>query len=220
MPWTYVLWDWNGTLLDDVQAAVDVNNEIFPRFGFSPPGGIADYHRLFRFPVREYYRDLGVTDDVFPAVANAWSEGYMVKSIGCRLQKHALEALEAFRLAGFHQAILSASKEEHLHQQIARYPIGGYFQAAMGLTHIYATSKVDLAREFLKSHGVDPRQAVFLGDTLHDAEVAEAIGCDCILIARGHQPWETLRKANAAVFEDLEKAKEYILKKSRKKEEL
>ncbi len=211
MPWTYVLWDWNGTLLDDVQTAVDVNNEIFPRFGFPPPGSVADYHRLFRFPVREYYRDLGVNDDLFPDVANAWAEGYRVKSIGCHLQKHALEALEAFHQAGLYQAILSASKEEYLHEQIARYPIGGYFQAALGLTHIYATSKVDIAKDFLKNHGVDPKQAVFLGDTLHDAEVAQAIGCDCILIARGHQPWKTLLKANVPVFEDLEKAKEYVL---------
>ena len=211
MPWTYVLWDWNGTLLDDVQTAVDVNNEIFPRFGFSPPGGVDVYHRLFRFPVREYYRDLGVTDDLFPAVANAWAEGYREKSVGCPLQKHALEALEAFSQAGFLQAILSASKQEYLHEQIARYPIGGYFQAALGLTHIYATSKVDIARVFLKNHGVDPRQAVFLGDTLHDAEVAQAIGCDCLLIARGHQPIKTLLQAGVPVFEDLEKAKEYVL---------
>jgi phosphoglycolate phosphatase len=214
MPWTYVLWDWNGTLLDDVQTAVDVNNEIFPRFGFLSPGGVADYHRLFRFPVREYYRDLGVADDIFPAVANAWAEGYREKSIGCRLQKHALEALEAFHQAGFQQAILSASKEEFLHEQIARYPIGGYFQAALGLTHIYATSKVDIAKGFLKSQGIDPKQAVFLGDTLHDAEVAQAIGCDCILIARGHQPWKTLLEAGVPVFEDLEKTKEYVLAQS------
>lgn len=211
MPWTYILWDWNGTLLDDVQAAVDVNNEIFPRFGFPPPGGVPDYHRVFRFPVREYYRDLGVTDDIFPAVANAWSEGYMDKSRGCSLQKHALEALEAFRQAGFHQAILSASKEDYLHEQISRFPIGGYFQAALGLSHIYATSKVDLAKGFLNSHHVDPRQTVFLGDTLHDAEVAEAIGCDCLLIEGGHQARPTLLDAGVPVFENLQKAKEYVL---------
>ncbi len=211
MPWTYVLWDWNGTLLDDVQVAVDVNNDIFPTFGLTPLGGLADYHRLFRFPIREYYRDLGVTDDIFPSIANAWMQGYMERSKDCPLQKHALGALEAFHQAGFQQAILSASKEEYLHEQIARFPIGGYFQAALGLSHIYATSKVDLAKEFLTNHGVDPRQAVFLGDTLHDAEVAEAIGCECILIARGHQPWQTLLEANVPVFEDLQKAKEYVL---------
>lgn len=212
MPLTYVLWDWNGTLLDDVQAAVDVNNEVFPRFGLPPPGGVMDYHRLFRFPVREYYRDLGVTDELFPAVAGAWSEGYMVKSQGCKLHSHALEALEAFRRADLKQVILSASKEEYLHRQLEQYPIGHYFAAALGLDHIYATSKVDLAKDFLKDHGVDPRQAVFLGDTLHDAEVAQAIGCGCVLIAGGHQPINTLHTANVPVFDDLRAAKEYVLR--------
>ncbi len=214
MPWTYVLWDWNGTLLNDVQTAVAVNNDIFPGFGIKPLKDVAEYHRLFRFPIREYYRDLGVTDDIFPDVANAWMRGYMEKSETCLLQPHALEALEAFSQAGFGQAILSASKEEYLHHQIARFPIGRYFQAALGLSHIYATSKVDLAKGFLKDHGVDPRQAVFLGDTLHDAEVAGAIGCDCLLIEGGHHARPMLLEAKVPVFENLQKAKEYILQET------
>ena len=141
MPLTYILWDWNGTLLDDVQTAVDVNNDIFPSFGIKPLQGVEDYHRLFRFPIREYYRDLGVTDDMFDDVANAWMKGYMAKSETCQLKEYALDTLEAFHLAGFGQAILSASKQEYLHHQVARFPIGHYFQAALGLSHIYATSK-------------------------------------------------------------------------------
>lgn len=214
MPWTYVLWDWNGTLLDDVQAAVDVDNEIFPRFGLPPLGNVADYHRVFRFPVREYYRDLGVTDEIFHDVAQAWSQGYIEKSKACALHDHARESLEAFQKAGLHQVILSASNQEHLHEQIARFPIGGYFEAALGLNHIYATSKVQLAKDFLKAHGVDPKQAVFLGDTLHDAEVAEAIGCDCLLIEGGHQPRTTLLKAKVPVLNGLKEAAELILARS------
>ena len=211
MPWTYVLWDWNGTLLDDVQAAVDVNNEIFPQFGFPPPGSLADYHRLFRFPVREYYRDLGVTDELFPAVAGAWSQGYMEKSKGCGLQKHAEETVRAFHQAGLGQAIISASKEEHLREQLSRFPIGEYFQAVSGLNHIYATSKVALAQQFLQNSSIPPAQAVFLGDTLHDAEVAQAVGCGCVLIARGHHPRSKLLEAGVPVYGDLLQAKEYVL---------
>lgn len=211
MPWTYVLWDWNGTLLDDVQTAVDVNNDIFPGFGIQPLKDVEAYHRVFCFPVREYYRALGVTDDMFDDVANAWMRGYMERSKTCCLMPHAIEALEAFHQAGLGQAILSASKKEYLHMQLAKYPIGQYFQAALGLNHIYATSKVDLAKGFLKDHGVDPKKAIFLGDTLHDAEVAQAIGCDCLLIEGGHQARSTLLKAGVPVFENLKKAKDYIL---------
>ncbi len=214
MPWTYVLWDWNGTLLNDVQIAVDVNNDIFPGFGIKPLKNVAEYHRVFCFPVREYYRALGVTDDMFDDVANAWMRGYMEKSKACSLQPHAMEALEAFQQAGFGQAILSASKVENLHMQVAQYPIGHYFQAALGLSHIYATSKVDLAKCFLQDHGVDPKKAIFLGDTLHDAEVAQAIGCACLLIEGGHQSRPTLLEAGVPVFENLQAAKEYILQEA------
>ena len=53
----------------------------------------------------------------------------------------------------------------------------------------------------LKSAWVD--EAVFIGDTLHDAEVAEEIGVDCLLVASGHQHPERLRSAGVPVAEDL-----------------
>lgn len=212
MSWTYVLWDWNGTLLNDVETALAVNNVIFPRFGLKPLGSVSDYHRIFRFPIRDYYRDAGVPDEMFDQVANAWSMGYMEMSRDCALHEGAVETLEAFHKAGLYQAILSASKQEHLHEQLARFPIGTYFEAALGLSHIYATSKVQLAKDFLKSHQVDPRQAIFLGDTLHDAEVAREIGCGCALIAGGHQALPTLLQAGVPVLKDLAEAAEYVLK--------
>ena len=98
--------------------------------------------------------------------------------------------------------------------QVAQFPIGHYFQAALGLSHIYATSKVDLAKGFLQDHGVDPKKAIFLGDTLHDAEVAQAIGCACLLIEGGHQARPTLLEAGVPVFENLQAAKEYILQEA------
>lgn len=52
----YILWDWNGTLLDDVQIALDTNNEIFPQFGLPPLGTLEDYLRVFDFPIRDYYK--------------------------------------------------------------------------------------------------------------------------------------------------------------------
>lgn len=215
MAWKTILWDWNGTLLDDVETALAVNNEIFPIFGLAPLGDLADYHKVFRFPIRDYYRDVGVTDELFDDVAQAWSAGYMKKSEGCCLQKGALEALEAFSKAGLSQVILSASKREHLHEQIARFPIGQYFDDALGLSHIYATSKVELARDYLKTQNLEPREALFLGDTLHDAEVAKAIGCDCMLIARGHQARETLETAGVPILNDLCEATQYILNLNR-----
>ena len=71
-----IFWDWNGTLVDDVDTVVKINNQVFALHGY-PPTTAEDYRRLFRFPVIEYYRDLGVTDEDFRLIAKEWNEGFV-----------------------------------------------------------------------------------------------------------------------------------------------
>ena len=74
------------------------------------------------------------------------------------------------------------------------------FDEVLGLHDVYAVSKVQLAKDYLAKSGVDSADAVFLGDTNHDAEVARAIGCRCFLIAGGHQCGEVLAQSGAPVL--------------------
>ena len=57
-----ILWDWNGTLLSDVPLVVKINNEVFARHGYRLTSE-EEYRRIFRFPVKDYYTDIGVTDE-------------------------------------------------------------------------------------------------------------------------------------------------------------
>jgi phosphoglycolate phosphatase len=63
----------------------------------------------------------------------------------------------------------------------------------------------------LTETGIDPGDAVFVGDTRHDAEVAEEIGVDCILIPNGHHTEERLRKCNATVVGTLSELLKILL---------
>ena len=67
-----ILWDWNGTLLSDVPLVVKINNEVFARHGYRLTSE-EEYRRIFRFPVKDYYTDIGVTDEDFPLVAKEWN---------------------------------------------------------------------------------------------------------------------------------------------------
>jgi phosphoglycolate phosphatase len=110
--------------------------------------------------------------------------------------------------------ILSASKETLLLEQLAQYPeLDGCFDRVMGLTDIYAVSKVQRGVDFLREAGIPSDEAVFLGDTLHDAEVARAMGCQCLLIAGGHQKEETLRASGATVLPTLREAGDWIMER-------
>ena len=112
--------------------------------------------------------------------------------------------------------ILSASKETLLLEQLAQYPeLTGCFDRVLGLTDIYAVSKVQRGVDFLRESGIPGSQAVLLGDTLHDAEVARAMDCHCLLIAGGHQTEETLRTSGATVLPTLREAGDWILKEAR-----
>jgi len=102
--------------------------------------------------------------------------------------------------------VLSASKLENLLAQMRRYDVTPYFDAVLGLDHIYATSKVELGREWLRTQQIDPADCVMIGDTLHDAQVAEALCCRCILAAGGHQSRRVLESAGCAVVDGVEAA--------------
>jgi len=206
-----ILWDWNGTLLDDVQFAIDVRNTVFPRFGLPKIESLAAYHEQFTFPVRVYYERAGVTKENFEAVANAWMDEYVARCDSVPLFADARYALGMFAENGFSQVVLSASKADTLRRQLQIAGILERFDAVLGLDHIYATDKTDLARNWLADHAVDPAACVLLGDTVHDAHVAGALGMGCVLIARGHMGKARLLETGYPVCGDLREAARRIL---------
>lgn len=198
-----VLWDWNGTLLDDLTYAMDVRNRSFPAFGLAPVQSVEAYHAQFTFPVRLYYERAGVTEDCFEAVAHAWMAEYERGFADVPLHADAVEALERLHGAGVEQAMLSATKRDMLVEQISRFPIRKYFSDVLGISDIYASSKEAIGRAYLNACGKAPQNVLMIGDTLHDAEVAQAMGTRCVLVPRGHQSRETLLTANVPVAETL-----------------
>ena len=202
-PIRQVLWDWNGTLLDDLTYAIGVRNRTFPAFGLPRIGSVAEYHRQFTFPVRRYYERAGVTDETFVAVAHAWMAEYVRGFDTVPLHGDAVEALARFAAAGVRQAVLSATRRDMLESQIARFPIRDYFTDVLGLSDIYARSKEAVGLDYLARCGVPAASTLMIGDTLHDAEVARAMGTGCVLVARGHQSRETLLTAGVPVMDTL-----------------
>lgn len=214
-PIRQVLWDWNGTLLDDLTYAIGVRNRTFPAFGLPRIGSVAEYHRQFTFPVRRYYERAGVTDETFVAVAHAWMAEY-VRGFGTvPLHVDAAEALARFAAAGVRQAVLSATRRDMLESQIARFPIRAYFTDVLGLSDIYARSKEAVGLDYLARCGVPAASTLMIGDTLHDAEVARAMGTGCVLVARGHQSRETLLTAGVPVMDTLVEAAAWALGEDR-----
>lgn len=206
-----VIWDWNGTLLNDLRYSIDVRNRAFPAFGLPTIDDLDEYHQQFTFPVRSYYERAGVTDENFVQVAHAWMDEYVRGFDTVELHPDVLETLERFERAGLRQLVLSATKRDMLEDQIRHFPIRHFFYDVLGLGDIYAGSKEDIGRMYLQNCGIAPGETVMLGDTLHDADVARAIGANCVLIARGHQSRATLETSGYPVLDTLIQAADYVL---------
>jgi phosphoglycolate phosphatase len=200
----HIIWDWNGTLLDDAWLCVDVMNGMLKERNL-PLRELEQYRNLFDFPVIDYYIKLGFDfeKEPFEEVGLEFVVRYNKRQKETRLHPEVLHVLEHFRKGGFRQFILSAREQNELVQEIADLKVNGYFEKVCGLDDHYAHGKTDVGVRLLQESGINPREAVFIGDTRHDAEVAGEIGVDCILIPKGHQTEERLRKCIADVIESL-----------------
>ncbi len=199
-----IIWDWNGTLLDDTRLAVVSMNKILLKRGL-PVLTVELYQSVFTFPVRNYYQSVGFDFDKepFEIPASEFIEYYNQKVWECSLQENSIQVLNHFRDGGIRQFMLSAMQQETLDQCLEFYRINHYFEQVSGLDDHYANSKLETGRQMLKRLHLDPEELLLIGDTEHDFEVASGLGCSCILISKGHQSHERLKSTGALVLDDL-----------------
>ncbi|HJB68990.1 MAG TPA: HAD hydrolase-like protein [Candidatus Fournierella excrementigallinarum] len=197
-----VIWDWNGTLLDDLQLCLGLLNELLEQNGSPNRYDLAAYREIFGFPVVDYYRRAGFDFEArsFEALAADYVARYDPASFACSLCPGAADALAALRSAGVRQVILSASEQTLLNAQAGHLGVAGYFDELLGQADHYAHGKLAVGKAWMARQSFDPAQAVLVGDTLHDAQVAAGLGTKCVLCAAGHQSRERLLAAGAPVI--------------------
>jgi phosphoglycolate phosphatase len=204
----YIIWDWNGTLLDDAWLCVDVMNGMLKERNL-PLRTIDQYRKIFDFPVRNYYITLGYdfNEEPFEKVGLEFVIKYNERQKETALHPEVKAVLEFFRQRGYPQYILSAREQNELEKEINDLGVRHFFDGIYGLDDHYAHGKTDVGKKLLEESGIDPKEAVFIGDTRHDAEVAGEIGVDCILIPNGHHTEERLRECKAFVISTLNEFK-------------
>jgi len=202
-PYSHIIWDWNGTLFDDVAVCVEAVNTMLGQRGLPTLPSLAAYRSVFGFPIQDYYRRVGFDFDVEPYADLAADYIPLYHRLASRapLFPGTTAILEDAREAGLHQVILSASQVDNLMSQIKLFGIEGFFDELLGLPDILAASKVDIGRQYIAR--VKPDRVLLVGDTIHDKEVADALGADCVLVASGHQNKPTLQGCGATVVDSL-----------------
>ncbi|MBQ9773029.1 MAG: HAD family hydrolase [Clostridia bacterium] len=185
--YTHLIWDFNGTLLDDVDACIRSANRLLADHALPPLPSREAYREQFGFPIIDYYRRLGFDFEriSYEAIAPVWVEYYMEYSKNATLYQGIKETLAAAQRIGVSQWILSATEQEMLLGQVRSLGILPYFAGVLGMDNIHAYSKEQIGLEWRRTH--PDARVLMVGDTDHDAAVAAAMGADCVLLTAGHQ---------------------------------
>lgn len=199
---TNIVWDWNGTLLNDLKVGVDVLNDMLGRRGVSPLN-IDEYQKVFGFPVVDFYKKVGFdfSAETFHEMSVDFVETYAKYEKNTILNPSVVEILQQLNQRGLNCYILSALRQSELLKGIETFRLTQYFKAIYGCSDIYASGKVGRGLEMVSELGIVPAETLMVGDTLHDAEVAEALGFTPILYSGGHNDKERLSQVGRVIDE-------------------
>lgn len=199
-----IIWDWNGTLLNDVDMCLESINTLLQNRNLDPLSR-ERYRDIFTFPVRNYYEIAGFdfSNESWDKVAHEFMDLYFENLYKAHVFHEASSVLEAFKQNNFRQFMVSAMEHESLINSVKEKGLYDCFEDISGIQDHYAGSKVDMAGRFVRDKDLDLNRTCLIGDSIHDFEVAEKLGICCLLVANGHQSYSRLRETGCQVVENL-----------------
>ena len=210
MKYTCVIWDFNGTIFDDMQAGIVSVNKMLAERGLDIIPSVEHYREIFDFPIKEYYRGLGFDFEREPyeVLAPVWVELYNQNAENAGLCPSVAETMKALRDKGIRQVIISACEINMLEYYLGKLGVREYLDDVVGLDNIHAGGKIERSLEWKKKNADE--KMIMIGDTTHDAETAKALGADCVLYAQGHQSRARLSACGCPMVDDIAELIEYV----------
>ena len=189
----HLVWDWNGTLLNDLDLVVEATNAAFAAIG-GPMVTAEDHRRDFRRPVIDYYAFvLGrpVSADEFVRLDHAFHTAYRTRLLECALADDAVDAISAWPGT---QSLLSMWFHDELLPEVSRRGLAERLVRVDGLrATIGGGHKAEHLVEHLAALEVKGDDTVLIGDSIDDAHAADEVGAQVVLYAGGFTDPEVLR---------------------------
>ncbi len=195
----HIIWDWNGTLFDDVSLCVEVLNKLLEEEKL-PLITYEYYKETFNFPVHEYYKTLGFSPKSYLTLADRFISLYEKGRLNCGLRESTKEAISFFNDKGLSQSILSACEQNYLEKIVGDFSLTSCFIKIQGTDDYYANGKIEIGKKHAADLNFKSGNILIIGDTIHDYEVAQEIGADSILVYSGHQSRKRLSSCKDALL--------------------
>jgi phosphoglycolate phosphatase-like HAD superfamily hydrolase len=203
---THLVWDWNGTLLDDLTLVVSSSNSAFESAGGRRVDS-DEHRRAFRRPVADFYAEIlgrAVDAEEFGRLDRIFHDAYRLGLTSTSLAADAKEAITSWPGT---QSLLSMWFHEELVPALEAYGLSGLFTRVDGLrTEVGGDLKAGHLARHLAELGVPGDRAVLIGDSLDDASAAASVGAACVLYTGGFTEPARLRATGTPVADTLVEA--------------
>jgi phosphoglycolate phosphatase-like HAD superfamily hydrolase len=183
------IFDWSGTLADDLTPVFKATNLIFREYG-KPALTLAEFRTYFRLPFSEFYAEFlpEATEEGLESLYERFFAGMHGE---VSLLPGAVEMLDWCRETGHRTFLLSTIKATHFEQQAKRLGVCDAFE----FPYVQVNDKREKIREILAIHNLNPAETAFVGDMVHDIETARHGGVISIALLTGFDPPEKLLPA-------------------------
>ncbi|MFD4375179.1 HAD family hydrolase [Streptomyces sp. NPDC058486] len=204
----HLVWDWNGTLLDDIGAVIGATNAAFAELGLEPLT-LERYRELYTVPVPRFYERLMgrlPTDAEWLLMDGTFHRHYWERAEGCALTSGAAELLAARQTTGATQSLLSLAPHAELLPLVRRHGIAERFVRVDGRTDRSTDGKSANMVRHLEALAVPAERIVVIGDAADDAVAAAHVGAKAVLFTGGSHSRASLERVGVPVVDSLEEA--------------
>ena len=211
-----IFWDWNGTIVDDAFLFVKIMNS-FLREKKLPLIDIKQYKSFFGFPLIQYYKKLGFDfrEEPFVDLGFRFIERYKQFRFEAKLFPEIKNLLGWLSNKNCSQFVVSAQEHSLLLSAVDYYNLSNFFIDCRGVDNLLALKKIEIAKS-LKEKFIHAGDRVFVvGDTLHDFEVAKALGAVPVLVSYGHCCSARLNRCGLPVVASVGDLKKFFVKSLR-----
>lgn len=202
----HLVWDWNGTLLDDLDLVVHATNVAFASAG-GPVVTAAEHRVRFRRPIADYYAEMlgrAIDDEAFGRLDRIFHDAYRAGLTSCALAADATAAIAAWPGT---QSLLSMWFHDELVPTVQTYGLTPHFTRVDGLrAAVGGGRKAEWLEKHLAELGLAGREVVLIGDSLDDADAAASVGAGCVLYTGGLSDPVRLRASGHPVADTLTEA--------------
>ena len=206
-----LVWDWNGTIVNDAFLFVQIMNGLLEVAGLSQIN-LSDYKNKFCFPIQNYWRILGFTftDETFNKMNTQFIINYK-KKMHTPLLHPGIRSLFFFlKKKKINQFVVSASENTLLQSSVKYYNLSSCFCAVSGVNNLHAVGKDGVAFRVLSQYKLKKEETLWIGDTEQDFEIASSLGLPVVLVSFGHISKKRLIKTGAPVVSSIGELKNYI----------